>query len=324
MCWHFLCRGEKPYVCSVCGKSFSDASAHRRHVSSHSGRKPFSCSVCNLSFARPDNLRVHAKTHSKEWPRDPTTGPEAQDTPGEGVVLSSGVSGSAADDVRGLIQLQPYQVPAGDQQEIQLVVTGDVENINFVPSQESGISIITTTTESGEAGGGSDPQAAPSLTLLTQPAGHHMLVTQDAADPSAHIQTISMLEGQVGGGGGGVAQAEQMHVITLTKEAMEQLHQQAQAQPSSQGALQLLPRTTQLLQQPTHASLPQLTVPPDVNPTQSERESQAIHISNQAGQPICISQTSQQIPSHHIQGQTFQIQAGNVSYLYTTSLAPNT
>ncbi|XP_012677840.2 zinc finger and BTB domain-containing protein 24 [Clupea harengus] len=312
-------RGEKPYVCSVCGKSFSDASAHRRHVSSHSGKKPFSCSVCSLSFARPDNLKVHAKTHSKEWPHDPDTAPR------EGVVLSSGVSGSATEDVRGLIQLQPYQVPAGEQQEIQLVVTGDVENINFVPGQESGISIITTTTESNGAGGGSDPQGPPSLTLLTQPSGHHMLVTQDTADPGAHIQTISMVEGQVGAGGGSAGQGEQMHVITLTKEAMEQLHQQAQVQrqPGSQGALQLLPRTTQLLQQP-HASLPQLTVPPDTTPTQGERESQAIHISSQAGQPICISQTSQQIPSHHIQGQTFQIQAGSVSYLYTTSLAPNT
>lgn len=306
-------------MCSVCGKSFSDASAHRRHVSSHSGKKPFSCSVCSLSFARPDNLKVHAKTHSKEWPHDPDT------APGEGVVLSSGVSGSATEDVRGLIQLQPYQVPAGEQQEIQLVVTGDVENINFVPGQESGISIITTTTESNGAGGGSDPQGPPSLTLLTQPSGHHMLVTQDTADPGAHIQTISMVEGQVGAGGGSAGQGEQMHVITLTKEAMEQLHQQAQVQrqPGSQGALQLLPRTTQLLQQP-HASLPQLTVPPDTTPTQGERESQAIHISSQAGQPICISQTSQQIPSHHIQGQTFQIQAGSVSYLYTTSLAPNT
>ncbi|XP_041928862.1 zinc finger and BTB domain-containing protein 24 isoform X1 [Alosa sapidissima] len=330
-------RGEKPYVCSVCGKSFSDASAHRRHVSSHSGKKPFSCSVCSLSFARPDNLKVHAKTHSKEWPRDPSTALETHDAPGEGVVLSSGVSGSASDDVRGLIQLQPYQVPAGgDQQEIQLVVTGDVENINFVPGQESGISIITTTTtttsESNGAGGGSDPQAAQSLTLLTQPSGHHMLVTQDTGDPSAaHIQTISMLEGQVStGAGGSVGHGEQMHVI-LTKEAMEQLHQHAQAQPQpgSQGALQLLqPRggATQLLPQPHHhAGLPQLTVASDTTaPTQGERESQAIHISSQAGQPICISQTSQQIPSHHIQGQTFQIQAGNVSYLYTTSLAPNT
>lgn len=276
---------------------------------------------------------MHAKTHSKEWPRDPGTAPE---TPGEGVVLGSGVSASATEDVRGLIQLQPYQVPAGgEQQEIQLVVTGDVENINFVPGQESGISIITTTTttteSNGTGGGSSDPQAAPSLTLLTQPSGHHMLVAQDTADPAtAHIQTISMLEGQVSAGtGGNVGQGEQMHVI-LTKEAMEQLHQQAQVQqvqPGSQGALQLLqPRgATHLLQQRHHASLPQLTVAPDTTaPVQGERDSQAIHISSQAGQPICISQTSQQIPSHHIQGQTFQIQAGNVSYLYTTSLAPNT
>ncbi|XP_063040302.1 zinc finger and BTB domain-containing protein 24 [Engraulis encrasicolus] len=382
-------RGEKPYACRVCGKSFSDASAHRRHVSSHSGKKPFSCSVCNLSFARPDNLRTHAKTHSKEWPRDPpsstspaaaaaaASGPSSQhDTPGpgEGVVLSSGGvstdSATETTDVRNLIQLQPYEVPAAGehQQEIQLVVTaGDVvENINFVPSEhQAGISIIASAT-TGESGGGGaggghghghhNPPATPSLTLLTQPSGHHMLVAQDtAADPSSasHIQAISMLGGQVGaaggggGGGGGVGQAEQMHVITLTKEAMEQLHPAMahhvhQAPPSSQGALQqLLPRptTTQPLQQqqqPIHshgsmmpqqqlaAVLPQQHVSPIASLQGEQRESQAIHISSQAGQPICISQTRQQIPSHHIQGQTFQIQAGNVSYLYTTSLAPNT
>ena len=50
------------------------------------------------------------------------------------------------------------------------------------------------------------------------------------------------------------------------------------------------------------------------------QHAQAIHINSQSTQPISISQTNEQISNHHIQGQTFQIQAGTVSYLYTTSL----
>lgn len=59
-------RGEKPYSCTVCDKSFADRSAYRRHVASHSGKKPFNCSACGLSFSRLDNLKTHINTHDKE------------------------------------------------------------------------------------------------------------------------------------------------------------------------------------------------------------------------------------------------------------------
>ncbi|KAK1793321.1 hypothetical protein P4O66_011710, partial [Electrophorus voltai] len=294
-------RGEKPYVCNICSKSFSDPSARRRHVASHSGKKPFTCSVCGLSFARPDNLRAHAKTHNKERAGLETTAEK----------------GMGPEEVRGILQLQQYHLSSHAEQEIQLVVTSEVDDVNLVPGQKPGLSLITTEGTSSESEGHSG------LTLLAQPTGHIQnlaLVAQDGLDPGAHIQTISMVDSQVSRG-----QSEQMHVITLTKEAMEHL----QVHHGAPEQLQISPPPLQHLQVIQQA-IPQLSVPTEPPATQmrpareqhGQSHTGAIHINSQASQAISISQTSEQIHSSQIQGQTFQIQAGTVSYLYTTSLAP--
>ncbi|XP_062325421.1 zinc finger and BTB domain-containing protein 24 [Osmerus eperlanus] len=290
-------RGEKPYVCNVCNKSFSDPSARRRHVASHTGKKPFTCSSCNLTFARLDNLKTHTKTHNKE-----RLSVEAQASGAEAMGEAGQARGE--EEVRGLLQLQPYPLPAHPgEQEIQLVVTADVGDIGLVPGQEQGISIIAATAE--------HQQAHPRLTLLTQPSGNLQnvaVVTQGGGGEATQIQTISMLEGQVGSAG----HPEQMHVITLSKEAMEHL----QAQHGPPQPLHIAPH------RPAHQQLhviPQPQLDPDrplLGHTARELQEQSLH-----SQSIHISQTAEQIPSHHIQGHTFQIQAGNVSYLYTTSLA---
>ncbi|KAI7805083.1 zinc finger and BTB domain-containing protein 24 [Triplophysa rosa] len=272
-------RGEKPYVCNICDKSFSDPSARRRHVATHTGKKPFVCPVCNLLFARMDNLKAHAKTHNKERQSTDATEPAAVEAE----------PGSAK--THSILQLQPYQLPTHSEQEIQLVVTSEVENISL--GQDQSISIISDTSEE------------PGLTLLTQPPGHVQnlaLVTPEGLDAGTQIQTISVLGGQVTDG-----QSEQMHVITLSKEAMEHL----QVHHGPQQQLQVI-----------HQGVPQLSVPQDAS-AESNSQTGSIHIGNQSGQPISISQTSEQITSDQIQGQTFQIQAGTVSYLYTTSMNPH-
>lgn len=208
--------------------------------------------------------------------------------------------------MRNIMQLHKYQLPPSSEQEIQLVVTGD--NINFVPGQDQEISIITTAGESAES-------THSRITLLTQPSGHVQnvaLLTQGGVlDQTQQIQTISMLDGQM------TQRPEQMHVITLSKEAMEHL----QAHHGPPQPLQLAHRPVQQLQL-MHPPIQQLAVTQEAGASQLGRpqHSQAIHISSQSSQPISISQTSEQISSHHIQGQTFQIQAGTVSCLYTTGL----
>ncbi|CAG5866724.1 unnamed protein product [Menidia menidia] len=249
-------RGEKPYDCSICNKSFSDPSARRRHIASHSGKKPFTCSFCSLSFTRLDNLKTHTKSHSKER------------------AASSDAAAPQA-EARDVLQLPQYQPPLGSEQEIQLVVTEAGGNIDFVEGQEQEISLMAAEREAA-------PAPDSRLTFLAQPPEHvqnvALVAPGDAVAQTSHIHSVSMLEGQA------AHHPEQMHVITLSKEAMEHL-------------------------QAGHG--PPLPLP----------HGQAIHISSQSSPPICISQTSQHISSHHIQGQTFQIQAGTVSYLYTTGLS---
>ncbi|XP_034015328.1 zinc finger and BTB domain-containing protein 24 [Thalassophryne amazonica] len=270
-------RGEKPYKCSICSRAFSDSSARRRHVASHSGKKAFTCFLCNLSFTRLDNLKTHTKTHTKERV----------------------TTAEVPDEVRSILQLQEYEIPPNSEQQIQLVVTED--NIDLVPGQDQ-ISIITT----------EDMPADPAnsrLTLLTQPSGHVQNVTlvseSSMVDQTSQIHTLGVVDGQILHS----AQPEQMHVITLSKEAMEHL----QAQHGPPQPLQMAQRPIQQLQV-MHQSIP------SQGQGGRDQQNQAIRISSQNSQPISISQTSEHISSHHIQGQTFQIQAGTVSYLYTTGL----
>ncbi|NXC44708.1 ZBT24 protein, partial [Penelope pileata] len=194
-------RGEKPYSCGTCGKSFSDSSAKRRHCILHTGKKPFSCPECSLQFARLDNLKSHLKTHSKEKQFQGASAAPSTNTNSE--------------EVRNILQLQQYQLATSGGQEIQLLVTDAVHNINFVPSPNQGISIVT-------AEGAPDMTAgqAANLTLLAQPPQQlQNLLLSAQQEQVEQIQNINMMANQTE-----TAQPEQMHVITLSKEALEHLH----------------------------------------------------------------------------------------------------
>ncbi|XP_006013996.1 zinc finger protein 664-like [Latimeria chalumnae] len=59
---------EKPYKCTVCGKSFSRVDVLTLHQRIHTGEKPYKCIECGKTFTQPSNLKTHQHTHTGNKP----------------------------------------------------------------------------------------------------------------------------------------------------------------------------------------------------------------------------------------------------------------
>ncbi|XP_065307735.1 gastrula zinc finger protein XlCGF57.1-like [Dermacentor albipictus] len=55
-------------MCGICERTFSNRSAVRRHLVTHTGAKDFSCTVCGRQFALKGTLVAHTLTHSGAKP----------------------------------------------------------------------------------------------------------------------------------------------------------------------------------------------------------------------------------------------------------------
>lgn len=171
----------------------------------------------------------------------------------------SSASGSTADEVQSSLQLQPYQLSTSGEQEIQLLVTESVHNINFMPGPNQGLSIVAAESSQNMA---TDPAA--SITLLTQqPEQLQGLILSAQQEQAEHIQSLSVIGSQMES-----AQTEPVHVITLSKETLEHLHAHQEHTASSVPAADTGARATTPPSTRPGAELTQapLTIPLDPSP----------------------------------------------------------
>ncbi|XP_039770716.1 zinc finger and BTB domain-containing protein 24 isoform X2 [Ornithorhynchus anatinus] len=195
--------GEKPFTCEICGNSFTAKSSLQTHIRIHRGEKPYTCGICGKSFSDSSAKRRHCILHTG---KKPFSCPEChlQFSRLDNLKAHSKIhvkerrlpeAGGNPEEAGDGLQLQQYQLAASGEREIQLLVTDSGRDLGFAPGPAEG------------ARGGA--AAAADLTFLApQP--------ERPRDPIPAAQA-------------GGPRPEETHVVTLSKEALEQLraHQTA-------------------------------------------------------------------------------------------------
>jgi len=59
---------DKPYGCTVCGKSFARKEHLDNHTRCHTGETPYRCQYCAKTFTRKEHMVNHVRKHTGETP----------------------------------------------------------------------------------------------------------------------------------------------------------------------------------------------------------------------------------------------------------------
>ena len=55
-------KGERPFVCELCGSGFKQKHSLKDHYKTHTGERPFKCLVCLKRFSMKHNLVSHVRS----------------------------------------------------------------------------------------------------------------------------------------------------------------------------------------------------------------------------------------------------------------------
>ena len=60
----YLCAGERPFECEVCGRRYPRLDQLRDHKRVHTGERPYKCTMCDKTFGLNASMRRHMLIHT--------------------------------------------------------------------------------------------------------------------------------------------------------------------------------------------------------------------------------------------------------------------